>query len=442
MNPLRTGFLRRCRKAGHGLWLLALLFVGLACFAPSAAKAQISGAIFTTDTLGAVDRNIYYDKMDVYLNGGPAHPGAAGLPDSTTAGVADYYVKVTEPDGTLLGKSVIPVVEVAGGEFADLYQLSAILKTFSSGFIDPGYDTTTNPGGEYKVWVSKDPNFDPSQSKTDNFKVKILDEQIPPPEDAELCVEKFYDVNVNGTFEEGTDIPITGWMVFITGDANLVRFTPSCTIVEPGTYNVTEAEPLENHWIHTTGTTVTGLVLEPGDHVTVSFGNVCIGAGGGKTLGFWSNKNGQAIFTNGTDLAMIVSLNLRTASGANFDPANYAAFRTWILSANATNMAYMLSAQLAAMELNVFNGLVSGSALVYAPQLLPFSTTGLNALGFISINDLMTAANTELGLHGSVLAGSPFRTYQEALKNALDQGNNNLNFVQATPCPFSFAPLE
>jgi len=140
------------------------------------------------------------------------------------------------------------------GDAVQCYQLTSILKTASSGFTVPGFDTTPNPGGEYKVWVSKDPNFDPSQSKTDNFKVKILDEQIPPPEDAELCVEKFYDVNVNGTFEEGTDIPITGWMVFITGDANLVRFTPSCTIVEPGTYNVTEAEPLENHWIHTTGT--------------------------------------------------------------------------------------------------------------------------------------------------------------------------------------------
>jgi hypothetical protein len=87
MNPLFTGFPRHCRKAGHSLWLLALLFVGLACFAPVAANAQISGAIFTTDTLGAVDRNIYYDKGDVYLNGGPAHAGAAGLPDSVTPGV-------------------------------------------------------------------------------------------------------------------------------------------------------------------------------------------------------------------------------------------------------------------------------------------------------------------------------------------------------------------
>jgi hypothetical protein len=39
-----------------------------------------------------------------------------------------------------------------------------------------------------------------------------------------------------------------------------------------------------------------------------------------------------------------------------------------------------------------------------------------------------------------VTAGSPFRDYQEALKNAFDKANNNLTFVQATPCAFTFAP--
>jgi hypothetical protein len=157
------------------------------------------------------------------------------------------------------------------------------------------------------------------------------------------------------------------------------------------------------------------------------FGNVCLGGGNGRTLGFWSNKNGQALI-NGTDLAMLVGLNLRSASGANFDPASYASFRTWILNATATNMAYMLSAQLAAMELNVFNGLVDGNALIYAP-----GTTSANGAGFATVNAVMAEANTELGLHGLTLDGSPFRAYQEALKNALDKANNNLNFVQSDP---------
>ena len=164
---------------------------------------------------------------------------------------------------------------------------------------------------------------------------------------------------------------------------------------------------------------------------------MCLGAGGGLTLGFWSNKNGQALVTSNTgnvsvcgaplpasDLAWLVSLNLRDGAGNNFDPATYAAFRTWILSATATNMAYMLSAQLAAMELNVLNGKVNGSAIVYAP--------GTGGSDFKTVCQLMTLANTELGLHGSVLSGSPFRTYQEALKNALDRANNDQNFVQGS----------
>jgi hypothetical protein len=58
--------------------------------------------------------------------------------------------------------------------------------------------------------------------------------------------------------------------------------------------------------------------------------------------------------------------------------------------------------------------------------------------GFLSVSGLMAEANTELGLHGLTTAGSAFRAYQETLKTALDQGNNNLNFVQGTACPFSF----
>ena len=105
-------------------------------------------------------------------------------------------------------------------------------------------------------------------------------------------------------------------------------------------------------------------------------------------------------------------------------------------------MAYMLSAQLAAMELNVRHPGVTGTALVYGgdcvkayqqSQQLPGSN------GFITINDLMTAANTELCLHGTTLNGSPFRAFQECMKTTLDQANNNINFVQGSPCPFSFA---
>ena len=86
-------------------------------------------------------------------------------------------------------------------------------------------------------------------------------------------------------------------------------------------------------------------------------------------------------------------------------------------------MAYMLSAQLAAMALNVEGSYVNSGSIVY----------GGPTLGFVSISALMSAANTELGLHGLTVSPSAFRTYQETLKNALDAANNNLNFVQGSP---------
>ena len=53
----------------------------------------------------------------------------------------------------------------------------------------------------------------------------------------------------------------------------------------------------------------------------------------------------------------------------------------------------------------------------------------------------MAEANAELGLHGLTAQRNPaFRSYQEALKNALDKANNNKTFAQSSPCPFSFAP--
>jgi hypothetical protein len=396
--------------------------------------ANISGAIFTTDSFcNGTNVNIFASKEDVYLDGGPVRPGSAGLPDGY------YFVKVTTPDGDLLGSSPTAVIVVSGGEFVQCYQLWNILVKASDG-TQQGYDTTTNPGGVYKVWISQNSSFPNDESKTDNF--KVLSEGGGPggvPE-ATLNVKKFYDANANGLNDDGQ--LITGWKVNIKDGINIDRFTPVTVIVSPGDYTVTEYMPQEINWVATTQNPVY-ITLNDGDNKTVEFGNVCLGPGGGRTLGFWSNKNGRAVMNDGNtmnpELLMLRDLCLRDGNGNNFDPTDYNSFRSWILRANATNMAYMLSAQLAAMELNVEAGFVNGSSLVYAPALLPYGPSGLNNLGFISINDLMNAANTELCTHGTAYSGDSWRAYQEALKEVLDAANNNYNFVQPTPCPFSFS---
>jgi len=403
----------------------AFMIAALSILTTTGYMAPNTGAIFTTgSTCDGTNVNIFNSKSDVYIDGGPAHQGAAGLPDGF------YYIQVTEPGGALLGTSVgsaTPTpIHVTNGEFDVCYQLEAVvIKTSDS---TPGYDDTTNGGGEYKVWVS--PNADFTGGKTDNFKVKP-----DVPTSGTLNVNKFYDANANGQNDDGQ--LITGWKIRIIDDVELFRFTPVSVIVAPDDYVVSEFDPAETNWLHTTDNPV-NVTVGAGETKTVEFGNVCLGPGGGHTLGFWSNKNGQATLNDGAsmcpELTLLNGLSLRNGAGADTNFAcDYTTFRNWLLGATATNMAYMLSAQLAAMELNVEAGFVSGSALVYAP-----GTNSANALGFATVNALMAEANTELTLHGTALAGDSWRGYQEALKNALDKANNNQTFVQPTPCQFTF----
>jgi hypothetical protein len=428
MKPISNSF-----RVSFAVAFATLAFAGVS-IAPSALRADpMPGAIFTTDNIcSGVDLNIYGSKDDVYIDGGPAHPGAAGLPEGS------YYVQVTAPDGTLLGTSIgsgndTPFVVDANGEPVDCYQLSAILIKISDG--SAGYDDTTNPGGEYKVWVSMDPTFTNSSTKTDNFKVR--EGGGGGGDTATLCVAKFYDANVNGIDDDGQ--PINGWEYQVFADDNLIieAETYHCSVVAPDTFHVVEGTPVETNWFHTTPAQV-DITLAAGDSQTVSFGNVCVGGGtGALTLGFWSNKNGQKI-EDANDFAALTALHLVDAKGNPVDftgslTQNKTNLNKFLLGATATNMANMLSAQLAAMELNVRHGFVSGTALVHIG-------TCYSAYGFITINDLIAAADAALTADGYTPAGDPNRAYQECLKNALDDANNNKNFVQGTPCSFSFPP--
>src|SRR5438876_11074272 len=104
--------------------LIACIAVMAMLFVPIGMSAPVSGAIFTTNsTCTGVNLNIYGSKDAVYLDGGPAHPGAAGLPDGC------YCVQITEPDGTVLGTSLgtgnaTPGC-VANGELVDCSEFSA-----------------------------------------------------------------------------------------------------------------------------------------------------------------------------------------------------------------------------------------------------------------------------------------------------------------------------
>lgn len=268
-----------------------------------------------------------------------------------------------------------------------------------------------------------------------NFENRITSGKVP--------AFKFYDTNLNGVFDEG-EKPIAGWKIQIFKGDDLIetKFTDIngevMFTVPYGDYTIKEVMPLNKCWIPTTPMERPVTVERNETSDRVEFGNVCIGEGGGKTLGFWSNKNGQKIF-EGTDkgassLEMLRGLNLRDASGNNFDPTTYTQFRTWLLGGNATNMSYMLSVQLSAMKLNVAKGLVNGEAMIYVPLLTDIA----NPVGFASVNSVMAAADAELGLHGTAFSEDAWRSYQGNLKNALDDANNNMIFLQSKPCSIAY----
>ncbi|BCT92949.1 hypothetical protein LYSHEL_19720 [Lysobacter helvus] len=261
-----------------------------------------------------------------------------------------------------------------------------------------------------------------------------------------ILVKKFYDANANG-IHDPTEPRLRDWPMTL-GSASLGDIATLLTDsfgyaqfngVIPGTdYTMFEAVPVEGNWFQSKPVDAggdpinpqTGIVVTVGHTTQLSFGNYCTKGSGGKTPGFWSNKNGQATMLDGSpasllpELNLLGSLNLVDANGVGFNPVDYPSFRTWLLDSNATNMAYKLSSHLAAMQLNVEAGFVSGNA-IYAP----FGGT---------VNELMALANASLGSDPYTPSGHPERAYQEQLKDYLDALNNGAGVVSPTPCKRTF----
>lgn len=138
----------------------------------------------------------------------------------------------------------------------------------------------------------------------------------------------------------------------------------------------------------------------------------------GRTRGFWSNPNGKSLITQQNLLTRLPALSLRTANGSLFSTTDYNTYRSWLQPANAANMAYMLSAQLVAMDFNRAVGFVDGDCRIQDP-----------VLGILTIDQLVALAVSALQAHGHTPAGHPARATQERIKNALDAANNNENWL-------------
>jgi hypothetical protein len=261
-----------------------------------------------------------------------------------------------------------------------------------------------------------------------------------------IIVKKFYDANANGIHDAG-EVRLAGWPMTLgsstlgvlgTLPTDAFGYAQFSNIAVASNYTMTEAKPIEGNWVQSAPTLggvpvnpITGIAVTAGYTTQLTFGNYCTKPGGGRTPGFWSNKNGEATMLDGApasllpELNLLASLNLVNANGSAFNPVDYPSFRTWLLGSDATNMAYRLSSHLAAMTLNVEAGFVNGNR-IYAP----YGGT---------INQLLSAANTSLGAWPYTPAGHPQRANQERLKNFLDALNNGAAVVNPTPCTRTFS---
>jgi len=354
--------------------------------------AQLSGAIYTTTSTGTtVNGNIYGLKTDVYLNGGPQNKKDPGLPDGT------YYFQVTDPSGAvLLSADDISCrqVVVSGGRIVGVPSGSAPSNcssttpagayhplgtpnpsngqtpvelcpstsprsdTLGAGqFFDANNwcDTTPNPGGEYKAWITPIGNYSPdpqnpkcstnsnirfgfcdSDSKTDNFKVNQGKTNV-----AFITVCKFNDLNGNGTQDSGEPL-IPFWPINATGvdtqsgpigTVNTQTDATGCVSFSVSDFSppppggtgaggvVTLTEGLLTGWTETApifgnydasgnpncaancSTSVSGftetITVNAGDKVTApNFGNTClVDACGGNTIELTVTKDANPSFT-------------------------------------------------------------------------------------------------------------------------------------------------
>ncbi len=203
-----------------------------------------------------------------------------------------------------------------------------------------------------------------------------------------------------GWYDAGTDVTIT---------------TTSPVTVSPYTYFFSGWTTADMTEIADPTALSTTVDVDQPKTVTANYVRM-IAPTGGHTLGFWSNKNGQALITSG-DLTALCALNLQDKNGGNFDPATATQLKNWLLKADATYMGYMLSAQLAATKLSVLHGFLSATQAVWLDDGDDVFEPGEDAQ---TIGSIMDAANAALANPSST------RAELEQLKNELDKINNNL----------------
>lgn len=261
----------------------------------------------------------------------------------------------------------------------------------------------------------------------------------------------FNDHNTPNTLQDAGDPGLAGWTVTLKQGATTVATTTSLadgsykfTDLHSGTYTVVVTVPAT--WTGTAPSSNT-VTVSCGGTASFNFGCYCLGTGGALSKGFWTSKNGQAVFASNTanNLAKLALYALRDTKGALIAPAmtSYSQVSSFLNNATATNMTSMLSAQLAAVVLDIEPGnqaagakfllgcnggklvsLVNGTANSGNASLTAAIQAAFPA-NFATIDAVVAKAQALLVANDATDVAT-----QTAVKNVLDAICNNTNFVQ------------
>ncbi len=454
------------------------------CLASSAAALALAATPVLAQTPGAativnrqgnhVDGNTFPRKEGVYLTGAPAGAcGTPGLPDG------EYFFQVTDPSGSMLF-TIDPLserhVRVQGGvitqylgttrPFAAIGPCGALIVRLAP------FVTSPNPVNEYRVWLTRVEDYDPSgsglfgfapgQCKSDVFRLGTSAPQ------SILQGHKFYDFDGDGAWNPGTEpqeVPVGGWRVELSRDGSLAGFTYTdqdgkyafirdrdATVwgfgeVSPNGF-VNDATPGAT-WLATTART--GTAVASTEYVAApEFGNVRfeVSVGSGRTWQYWSDQRcddatapggicGRTVLA-GCDPDWRVALNMRNGAPVNLrnpvsndnpsasiftlnmPPQSFdGAFANWKAFARKNphdHAGFLLSREVGATILSNTCGFMQGTIYVDRFQ------DGV----LVSLDDMLAGAIGLLSEVGAGLTGpnDPYQDLRNRMLNCINEFRN------------------
>ncbi len=424
----------------------------------TAMAANLSGAIFTTLEDGSrVNANIYEDKEDVYLDGGPrgGSPSmAAGLPEG------DYHYQVTDPSGQdLLSEDHISCRKIhvnADGVIDTIYagnDWDKIKGTYTQiacqhaqgvdiDYPELGavtvqlypYDNTPNQGGVYKVWITPVADymgdadaipggaikvngeeylpgyyhgFIPADSKTDNYKVNQKGPHTPPM----IYVDKFHDANANGLYD-ADELGIDGWQIAATDPLGATNYytTYAEIMADQGDWLITEDTP---EGTLQTALYLDGVGLDVSPSVTVTVDN-------------YRNEDHYVVFGN-VGLGEIEACKVNDANGDGVADAGEIYLDGWAMQLDGLTVNGDIVGpivQSTSGGCTLFDGLLPGDYTV--TELFPTEA------GWVATGDVVATTIVESFVDGATMYGTAdAATFTNACWGAADFGtkgywhNNN-----------------